>query len=342
LSIDFPQSMNTPPQRFENTQRLYQPGVTEVEIKDPTNADEGIGVITRDLLQLGTKRLRARQFVVRLQDSVLLFQTTNIRVRARTELQSGLLAYVVFGPRTRGTLNGLVIRPNLMLAAESGISVEFVAEAGYESVSILLPPALLVSHVTGRQRKDALCAPHGIEVFHTDEVHTRALFDWGKRLANAAGRHPELFNHWTETILAARDELLEMLLAALDATSVPQLTLRDRTRQAYSRVVKLAEEYALARAGDRLYMKDLCVAAGVRERTLQHAFQHVMGMSPVAYLARLRLHRVRHALRMATHGSTTVSAQALGWGFWHFGDFSRAYRDCFGERPSETLRRKPA
>jgi transcriptional regulator GlxA family with amidase domain len=67
-----------------------------------------------------------------------------------------------------------------------------------------------------------------------------------------------------------------------------------------------------------------------------------MGMSPVAYLTRLRLHRVRKALRMATRGSTTVSAQALNWGFWHFGDFSRAYKNCFGELPSETLRRKPA
>jgi AraC-like DNA-binding protein len=49
---------------------------------------------------------------------------------------------------------------------------------------------------------------------------------------------------------------------------------------------------------------------------------------------------VRKALQMATHGSTTVSAQALNWGFWHFGDFSRAYKNCFGELPSKTLRRK--
>jgi len=334
--------MNIPRQRLENTERVSLPGVTAVEIRDPTNADEGIGVITRDLLQLGTKRLRARQFVVRIKDSVLLFQTTNIRVRARTELRSGLLAYVVFGPRARGTLNGLAIRPNLMLAAESGIPVEFVAEAGYESVTVLLSPALLVSHLARRQRKDNLRAPHGIEVFHANEHHTRALFDWGKRLASTAGRHPEVFSDQRETILTAQDELLEMLLTALDATTVPRLTPGERTRQSYSRVVKLAEEYALAHPADRFYVKDLCVAAGVRERTLQYAFQQVMGMSPVAYLTRLRLHRVRQALRAATHGSTTVSAQALSWGFWHFGDFSRAYKDCFGELPSETLRRKPA
>jgi AraC-like DNA-binding protein len=238
-------------------------------------------------------------------------------------------------------LNGLPVQPNLMLAAEPGIRVEFVAEAGYESVSVLLSPAVLVSHLTGRQRRDNLRAPHGIEVFHTKEVHARALFDWGKRLANTAARRPELFNDRKETILAAQTELLEILLAALDATTVPQHTLRDRTRQNYSRIIKRAEDYALAHVGDRLYdVTDLCVASGVSERTLQHAFQKVMGMSPVAYLTRLRLHRVRKALQMATHGSTTVSAQALNWGFWHFGDFSRAYKNCFGELPSKTLRRK--
>jgi AraC-like DNA-binding protein len=36
-----------------------------------------------------------------------------------------------------------------------------------------------------------------------------------------------------------------------------------------------------------------------------------------------------------------VSAEALRWGFWHFGEFSRAYKKCFGELPSETLRRAP-
>jgi len=38
---------------------------------------------------------------------------------------------------------------------------------------------------------------------------------------------------------------------------------------------------------------------------------------------------------------TSVSAVALDWGFWHFGEFSRACKDCFGELPSDTLRRKP-
>ena len=48
------------------------------------------------------------------------------------------------------------------------------------------------------------------------------------------------------------------------------------------------------------------------------------------------------ALIAATPESTTVSIEALNWGFGHFGEFARAYRECFGELPSETLRRRPA
>jgi transcriptional regulator GlxA family with amidase domain len=74
---------------------------------------------------------------------------------------------------------------------------------------------------------------------------------------------------------------------------------------------------------------------------LEYAFQKILGMSPVAFLRRLRLHRVRLALRVGTPKTTTVSAEALKWGFWHFGDFSKAYKNCFDESPSHTLRREP-
>jgi len=104
--------------------------------------------------------------------------------------------------------------------------------------------------------------------------------------------------------------------------------------------VQVAEAYALSNAESRLYVTDLCRVAAVSERTLEYAFKEVLGLSPMAYLTRLRLHRARKSLLSATPRSTTVAAEALKWGFWHFGEFSRAYKACFGEAPSETLRRK--
>jgi len=96
----------------------------------------------------------------------------------------------------------------------------------------------------------------------------------------------------------------------------------------------------MSRAATNLYVTDLCRVTGVSERSLEYAFKGVMGLTPMAFLSRLRLHRVRHELLLAMPGATTIAKEALRWGFWHFGDFSRAYKDCFGELPSDTLSRQ--
>jgi AraC-like DNA-binding protein len=337
-SIEMPQTMKTltPP-----TASPSLPTVTVVEISDPTAVGEAIEVIEQDAVQLESKPLRARRVVVRLGASVLVFHSTNLPIRTRTRLMPGFVAYVAFGPRASGTLNGVPVGPDRVLAATPGVEVEFVVAAGYESVSFLLPPDDVQRHLRGRHREDEFRLPHGVELLQPHPAEPRALFDWGRRLADMAARQPEVFDV-PQTQAAARIECLEVLLATIGSAVPVGSTPRDLTRQAHSRVVQTAEEYALAHPLDRLYVTDLCEAGGVSERTLQYAFKEVMGMTPVAYLTRLRLHRVRQALRGATHGSTTVTAEALKWGFWHFGDFSRAYKTCFGELPSETLRRDPA
>ncbi|MBN2559831.1 MAG: helix-turn-helix domain-containing protein [Phycisphaerae bacterium] len=317
-----------------------RPAVTIVEIGDSTAVGEGIEVIKLDAVKLQSMPLRARRIVVRIGASVLLFHSTNLPIRTRTRLQSGFVAYVAFGPRTAGTLNGLPVGPDRVLAVGFEIEVEFVVAAGYESVSFLVPPGDIRVHLRSRQREGEFCLPHGVELLQPNLAAAHALYDWGRHLVNMAARRPQVFDI-PQTQAAAQVELLETLLATLGSAANVEFVRRDLTRQAYSQVVRNAEDFALAHAAERLYVTDLCMAAGVSERTLQYAFKELMGITPVAYLTRLRLHRVRQALRAATHGTTTVTAEALRWGFWHFGDFARAYKGCFGELPSDTLRRKP-
>jgi AraC family ethanolamine operon transcriptional activator len=181
----------------------------------------------------------------------------------------------------------------------------------------------------------------GVGILEVQPDRSHGLFDWGKRLVDIAAREPALFNERKQLRDTARVELLETLLATIGAAGDFEPTRNDQTRQTHSLVVKTAEDFAVSHVGDHLYVTDLCKAAGVSERGLEYAFKEVMGLTPVSYLIRLRLHRVRKALLAATHGTTTVSAEALNWGFWHFGDFSRTYKDCFGELPSDTLRWKP-
>lgn len=316
------------------------PAVTVVEITDPTAVSAGVELIETDAVQLQSMALRVRRVIVRLDAAAVVFNSTNLRVRTRTSVRQGVLAYVVFGPQASGTVNGLPVRPGLMLAVEPGTEGTFVADGGWESITFLIPPEDIRSHLVARQREGEFHLPKGVEPLQVEPAQVDALFQWGRLLVETAAQQPDLFDGEPRKRAFARDELLETLLATLRIAGDFESTRSDRTRQAQSAIVKRAEDYALAQTGDRLYVTDLCKVAAVSERTLEYAFKEIIGLAPVTYLARLRLHRVRQALLAAPPGTTTVSTEALNWGFWHFGEFSRAYKACFGELPSDTLRRK--
>ena len=282
-SIGNPQIANVAPPA-SSTDDL--PAVTVVEITEPTAVNAGIELYAVEAVQLQSEPLRARRVVVRLGSATVVFHSTNLRIRTRTTIVPGLVAYVAFGPHTQGTVNALPIRPGLLLSAAAGSEVVFVAEAGYQSMAFLLPPQDIRDHLASRRRDDEYCFPHGIEPLQVDPERVRALFDWGKRLVDAAARKPALFNEGIRERAAARDELLEALLATLGGADEFEPTRDDRTRQAHGLIVKKAEDYVLTRAGDHVSVSDLCRVAAVSERALQNAFREVMGLTPLAYLTR--------------------------------------------------------
>jgi AraC-like DNA-binding protein len=83
---------------------------------------------------------------------------------------------------------------------------------------------------------------------------------------------------------------------------------------------------------------DLASIAGVGVRVLQESFRQHVGVSPLAYLRRLRLDGVHQELSRSDPWQVNVSEVAYRWGFTHLGRFAGAYRARFGESPSQTLR----
>ncbi len=103
--------------------------------------------------------------------------------------------------------------------------------------------------------------------------------------------------------------------------------------------LRRAEEFIAANLSEPLTMADIASAANIPARSLQRAFQHNRGMSPMAYIRRRRLEKVREELLARDPATASVSQVALQWGFAHLGRFSSSYRKLFNEYPSETLRR---
>jgi AraC family ethanolamine operon transcriptional activator len=109
-------------------------------------------------------------------------------------------------------------------------------------------------------------------------------------------------------------------------------------------VVERIEAYARAHMSSSVPLSDLCRVAGLSERGLRNAFYRVRGMSPKRSLRAERLRGARRALA-GGDGPKTVTGVATRYGFYELGRFAAAYRESFGEVPSQTLRataRKPA
>jgi AraC family ethanolamine operon transcriptional activator len=85
-----------------------------------------------------------------------------------------------------------------------------------------------------------------------------------------------------------------------------------------------------------LSVAELVALLGVSRRCLQYAFQDALGLNPASYLRTERLNRVRKIMGEAD----SVTEAATRFGFWHFGHFANDYRALFGERPSDTFRRR--
>lgn len=320
--------------------RSSSAAVELIDVFDASEIKGAFELLDQDVVPLpSTHSLKARQLTVRLDGASLVYYTTNVRVRTRPTLSPSLAAYISFAPGSAGTANGLPIRGDVILATPPSQTVAMVAEPGYESVSFLVPTEHLTAHLSAQGQHDVLYLPRRVEMRNVEPSAAGKLFEWGKRLVESALEQPALFNDSAEHRAAARQDMLEVLVSTLASSSPLELERRDRTRLMQSDIVRAAEQYALAHSSERMYVKDLCQAACVSERSLEYAFRAEMNLSPTAYLTRIRLHKVREALLHSAQKPTTVTNEALRWGFWHFGEFAKSYKECFQELPSDTLRR---
>lgn len=127
------------------------------------------------------------------------------------------------------------------------------------------------------------------------------------------------------------------LLLATDHNYREQL---ERLRQptAAPRAVRRTMETIQAHPDEAYTLARLADIAGVGQRSLQKGFQRHVGVSPMAYVRKVRLGRAHDELAIADPAKTTVAEVATRWGFLHLGRFAGEYRRRYGGPPSETLR----
>ena len=211
---------------------------------------------------------------------------------------------------------------------------EFCSPADHQVAGIALSPALMDS--LGEAQRSAVlrqrAAAHA-RAIAPDPQAVASMRSLVAGLIEAVRSTPVLIDN-PHARSALRDAIIGSvcdLFDPLGERTPPPVQMRAR----WALVVR-AREMIDAAPREPATVAGLCSALEVSRRTLQYCFQEVLGMSPNAYLRAMRLNGARRALQT---GSSSVTDAALGWGFWHLGQFSADYRQMFGELPSQTAQR---
>ncbi|UWU73311.1 helix-turn-helix domain-containing protein [Bradyrhizobium huanghuaihaiense] len=131
----------------------------------------------------------------------------------------------------------------------------------------------------------------------------------------------------------------ESLFGAVDTVFANLVSARWTVRPNDGRQFKTFQDIRALLSEDLsqpIYSEEVARKLGLSVRTMHDVVRRYRGMSLHRYLRLRRLWLVRQRLLA---GADSVKAVALAFGFWHLSDFSRSYRDQFGEMPSQTLDR---
>ncbi|WP_164661389.1 helix-turn-helix domain-containing protein [Tropicibacter sp. Alg240-R139] len=310
------------------------------ELTDPTNVQNSIEVLDQDIIALGRKPFSAKRTLVTLERIQLVTHKSSHRVRTRTKVDPEYVAFLAIGPTAKGMIDGIRLNADIMVVAAPGTEADLVLEPGYESVTVMMSPDDLKRLLLDHGEVEVNPFAQRFEFRTCDGPQVQEFWSLCQKVANTAERRLKFFGLSEIARASAQTEIQEALVSVLSAEDSADRKLENDVLQRYSKIIKDVEAFSMRHLDGPVLVRDLCRHANVSERTLHFAFREILNMPPAAYLRRLRLHRARSDLQLGSKSSTTVSAVALDWGFWHFGEFSRAYKALFGEMPSATLKRK--
>jgi AraC-like DNA-binding protein len=176
--------------------------------------------------------------------------------------------------------------------------------------------------------------PLRVEPFPLDAEPYRSLgraIDYVTREATA-GR---LFDDAPHLAAYAENLLLACLTSTLDGSA------SESSCEAAPEYVRRAERYLLDHlTDDGVKVAKIAQAVATTTRTLYDGFKRANGVGPLTWMRAERLERARGDLLSARHGEIRVTDVAIRWGFHHLGRFCVAYRQRFGETPTQTLHRE--
>lgn len=167
------------------------------------------------------------------------------------------------------------------------------------------------------------------EALHVSEIHLKQI----RKLVKFVTQQAEIDDNVIYELLERK--LIGLLVNCL-LDVFPDKPNEDRTHSKFTKTI----DYIHGNLSEITSVNQICHSTKIPERTLRRLIQHKYNLTPKKYLNRLRLNEVRKGMKSDFENSNIMQL-ASDYNFWHMGQFTRDYKNLFGELPSETIRHRP-
>jgi AraC-like DNA-binding protein len=286
-------------------------------------------------VQLAPGHLDLARIEVRGRDSFALRLATGARSMRTTVPEADWIGYTI--PITwEGDylLNGMSATRTSVFRLD-GSEYDVVAESR-DSFTFGVRRSVLSRAISGLIGRDFTISVEMLRQLHVPDAHRARL--QGILLKSLAWAPPSgadaSFGGLPRSVEVAMIEAIaDWTIAADQLSSSEKVDRKSELRIVRDSLRKIREADCSV-----LAVADLCRMAGVAKSRLHQAFSEIYGISPGAYLHRLRLTSIREKLLSDEAPPRSIKDVAIEHGFLSSGQFARAYRNMFGELPSQTLR----
>jgi AraC-like DNA-binding protein len=233
------------------------------------------------------------------------------------------------------TFQGRVVEEGEVFVSGSGSDCETTSRGVLFPTALSIKMSFLESQTHWLHELPSLSA-RSVSLRAPGVKWTDDFLDAMEWLVAAVAQYPDIAH--SEDVCGS---MLDVLLSRIDTLGVAKSPPSEHREALSARrlAVGRAREYIHQNLSDPIRLSDLCKYARTQARSLEYGFHEVVGLSPIAYIRTMRLHRVRQLLRSTAVRTRSISEIALDCGFWHLSQFAVDYKRLFAESPSITYRR---
>ena len=306
----------------------------QVQTLDPAEDNQVLGLLYEyETVQLNQGAFSRHVQFAGTERSALYVEEYGARSHNLGALRGDRLAFCLPIMETESRWWGRSISHGVMPMSHSGKTIHATFDAGQRHVVMILDRQWCLEELSRGMVGQILNIESILNPQHSSflEIHPLQVQRWSQRLCRLLTRVVS----WPEKIPKQQfeSELLTAVRSLLEPAEVSQL-IESRSKQ----VVEMTLTYADAFQSQSPTVSELCANVNVSRRTLEVAFQTIVGKSPLQFLTQRRLCRAYVDLKRAKDKSIRVTDIAFAHGFTELGRFANRYQKIFGELPSETLR----